>query len=126
MFPPREVTAPQTRPTLFPPRRIRLLGATLSFASAAAIAQQTPSPIPSTPLSHGFFTARLASDGVLTVQGIGWPSLTGTWKQEGDEITLVSTGPKECAEARRYRFRVEGIQGRRFRQAQGRRLSGSW
>ena len=85
-----------------------VLGAMLSCAPAAAIAQQAPSPIPSTPLTYGFFTARFGADGALTIAGTGRPALNGTWKLQGDEIAVVTGGPKECAEPGRYRFKIDG------------------
>ena len=67
--------------------------------------------LPATPLQYGAFTARFASDGVLTIQpeGSGLPPLTGTWKTERDELSVMTTGgPPQCAAAGRYRFKIEG------------------
>jgi outer membrane protein assembly factor BamB len=65
--------------------------------------------LPSAPLHYRLFTITFAADGVLTLEGQGWPAFKGTWKAAKDEVTLVTTGgPPECAEAGRYQFRIEG------------------
>jgi outer membrane protein assembly factor BamB len=69
-------------------------------------APQTPQ-IPSIQLTYGFFTARFALDGAFTMQGTGWPTMTGTWKGAGDEVTVVTSGPPECAQPGGYRFTIE-------------------
>jgi len=82
-----------------------LLVAGVLLTGAGAGAQQT---LPSTPLTYGFFTARFAADGAFSMAGTGWPSMTGTWKASGDEVTLSTTGgPPECAPPGRYKFQVE-------------------
>ena len=76
----------------------------------AAFAAQQPT-LPATPLQYGAFTVRFAPDGALAMrsQGSGLPPINGTWKAEGDELTVLTTGgPPECAAAGRYRFKVDG------------------
>jgi outer membrane protein assembly factor BamB len=84
------------------------LAVTLFLGSAVSFARQSPQ-LPSTALTYGFFTARFASDGAFSVQGTGWPTMTGTWTAKADEVTLATKGgPPECAAPGRYRFQLEG------------------
>lgn len=72
-------------------------------------ARQASSPLPSTTLRYGFFTAQFGADGAFRLAGQGWPELRGTWKTDGAEITLLTKGgPPACVEAGRYRFNVDG------------------
>lgn len=81
----------------------------LVLALTLSAAAQSGPPLPSSPLQFGFFTARFAADGAFTLEGQGWPTLTGTWKAEGSEITLVTSGgPDGCAGPGRYGFAVSG------------------
>ena len=76
---------------------------TLGLMSASA--QQ----LPGTPLQYAAFKARFAPDGTFTLAGPGWPAFNGTWKADGSEITLQTTGgPPACAAAGKYRFEVSG------------------
>ena len=84
-----------------------ILFATAVLATASA-GQPVPS-LPSTPLRYGAFTLSLASDGVLSLVGQGWPPMKGEWNANKDEVTLRTTGgPKGCEGPGRYRVRVEG------------------
>jgi len=91
-------------------QRVLLIGA-LALAMARAQSSQPPradGAPPSGPLHFGVFTARFAADHVFTLQGEGWPSFTGTWKQEGDRIELATTGgPPACAAPGRYQIRID-------------------
>jgi outer membrane protein assembly factor BamB len=88
-------------------RALLLLGTTLSFA-AAVMARQAP-PLPSSNLHYGAFVIRFSVDGAFTLQGKGWPPFSGTWKRDGAEVTLVTTGgPPQCAGPGRYRIDLEG------------------
>jgi outer membrane protein assembly factor BamB len=85
--------------------RATAAAATLAFATLAA---RQPT-LPGTPLQYGAFKVRFAPDGVFSLQGQGWPPFSGTWKAEGTEVTLQTTGgPPECAPPGRYRFAAEG------------------
>ncbi len=92
--------------------RARIPFAALALASLCVTtpdAQRPSVAIPSTPLRYGFFTARFAPDGTFHLEGQGWPAMKGTWKTDGDELTVLTTGgPPPCAEAGRYRFTVDG------------------
>jgi hypothetical protein len=83
------------------------LGAAVLTVTLAAAARQA-SPLPAGDLQYGAFTVRFAPDGAFTLQGQGWPTFTGSWKSEGDELTIVTTGgPPPCSAPGRYRVRVE-------------------
>jgi len=72
---------------------------------------QTDVQVPSYSMKFGAFVARFDSGGTFTLEGVGWPKLTGNWKSKGDEIELeLSTpgGPKDCGGPGRYRIRLEG------------------
>src|SRR5262245_51714749 len=50
--------------------------------------------LPSNPLTFGVFTARFDPGGTLSMEGKGWPKITGSWKTSGSEIEfLMSGGP---------------------------------
>ena len=96
-------------------RHVQTLGAVSVCAAVLLLAIVAPpaqsQTLPATPLQYGAFKARFAPDGVLSIQpeGSGLPPLTGTWKTERDELTVMTTGgPPQCAEAGRYRFKIEG------------------
>ena len=81
----------------------------LSFTLTRTSAQHPSASLPSTPLHYGAFTLKFAPDGVFALAGQGWPTFSGTWKAERDELTISTTGgPKGCDGAGRYRFRVNG------------------
>ncbi|MEK6322345.1 MAG: PQQ-binding-like beta-propeller repeat protein [Acidobacteriota bacterium] len=80
-----------------------------SASRPAGASQQTDVKVPSSPLTFGVFVARFDSGGTFTLEGVGWPRLTGNWKSKGDEIELSTTGgPKGCDGPGRYRIRVDG------------------
>jgi len=82
---------------------------TLGAQAAASAAHPAESPIPSSPLSFGVFTARFATDGTFTLEGDRWPALKGSWKADGDTIDLLTSGgPDGCDGPGRYRFRLDG------------------
>ena len=58
-------------------------------------------------MHYGAFTLKFGTDGGLSLDGQGWPSFKGTWKADGDVLTL-STPMERCDGAGRYRFRLEG------------------
>jgi hypothetical protein len=82
---------------------LALIGASISLCA------QIDVQLPTTPLKFGAFTARFEASGTFTLTGTGWPAMGGTWKQQGDEISLLTANaPKGCKGAGRYRARVEG------------------
>ena len=85
-----------------------VFGAALSVAAASPVAPQTVTSLPSSNLQYGAFVMRFGTDGTFTLRGEGWPTFSGTWKTERDELTLVTTGgPPQCSGPGRYRFQVE-------------------
>ena len=88
-----------------------LVGGLLSLAVAVAVGQQPSAPLPSTNLKYRAFDIRFASDGAFSLAGPGWPAFTGTWKAEGAEVTLVTTGgPPPCSAPGKYRYSIEKTQ----------------
>jgi len=74
-----------------------------------ALAQQPTAQLPTYPLKFGAFVARFDPGGTFTMQGQGWPALSGNWKSNCAEIELsMSGGPGGCDGTGRYQFRVEG------------------
>jgi outer membrane protein assembly factor BamB len=79
----------------------------LSLLATPAARQR--SPLPSQPLRFGFFTLTLGADGALALEGKEWPAMRGTWKADGDQLTVTTTGgPPACTQPGRYRYKVEG------------------
>src|SRR5438309_1100004 len=75
----------------------------------AGASRQTDVQVPSNSLKFGAFVARFDSGGTFTLEGAGWPRLTGNWKSKRDEIEISTTGgPKGCDGPGRYRIRVDG------------------
>jgi outer membrane protein assembly factor BamB len=76
---------------------------------SSAKAQQPTAQLPTYPLKFGAFVARFDPGGTFTLQGQGWPALSGNWKSNGAEIELsMSGGPGGCDGTGRYQFRIEG------------------
>ena len=64
---------------------------------------------PDVALRFGSLVAVFAGDGALTLEGQGWPKLTGSWRAEGETLILKTTGgPAGCDAEARYTFRREG------------------
>jgi outer membrane protein assembly factor BamB len=83
--------------------------AAASASRPASASPQTDVQVPSYTIKFGAFIARFDSGGTFTLEGTGWPKLTGNWKSKGDEIELSTTGgPKGCDGPGRYRVRVDG------------------
>src|SRR5687768_7663592 len=88
-----------------------LLASEIVAASAAGLsakAQQATIPLPTYQLKFGAFVARFDPGGTFTLQGQGWPSLSGNWKSNGAEIELsMYGGPGGCDAPGRYQFRLD-------------------
>ena len=91
-------------------RILAVIAASVALQSLhAAPLQDSPAPPPSGPLHFRLFTARFDADHAFMLEGQGWPSFKGTWKQNADQIELTTTGgPPECASNGRYTFRSDG------------------
>ncbi len=81
---------------------VACLCATLNVSTGQSAA------IPSTPLHYGLFTLRLSPDGALALQGEGWPTFSGSWRAEKDELTVRTPAVEDCVGLGRYRFRMDG------------------
>ena len=92
--------------------------ATRGFAQQSSapqpIAQQPITPeasakLPTYPVAFGAFVAQFDPGGTFTLQGQGWPTLSGSWKLNGAEIELkMSGGPGGCDGPGRYQLRMDG------------------
>jgi outer membrane protein assembly factor BamB len=81
--------------------------AVLCSPLSASAGQPASSP-PSYPLQFAAFAARFGADGAFTLEGPGWPPFKGTWKADGAEIEILTTGPPAgCDKPGRYRIRTE-------------------
>ena len=84
-----------------------------AFALAAAALLSTTAfahpGLPTDPLVMRDFRLQFDPAGTFTLSGAGWPTMTGSWKASGAEITLLNaSGPKDCANAARYTFSADG------------------
>jgi outer membrane protein assembly factor BamB len=81
---------------------------TAGLSAPRVFAQQATPQLPTYPLAFGAFVARFDPGGTFTLQGQGWPALSGTWKINGAEIEFsMSGGPGGCDGPGRYRLRME-------------------
>jgi outer membrane protein assembly factor BamB len=81
----------------------------ISRATAQDTGQQANIQLPTEPLAFGAFIVRFDPGGTFSLQGKGWPALSGNWKLIGSEIELtMSGGPGGCDGAGRYRLRHDG------------------
>ena len=84
------------------------IGVVATTASKPAGAQ-TDVQVPSYSMKFGAFVAKFDPAGTFTLEGSGWPRLTGNWKSKADVVELSTAGgPKGCDGLGRYRIRVEG------------------
>lgn len=74
--------------------------------------RQQGAALPSHPLSFGVFTARFDPAGTFTVEGAGWPKVSGNWKSQGAEFELSVAGlanaPGGCDGFGKYRATFDG------------------
>lgn len=67
--------------------------------------------LPAEPLKFGAFVVRFDPAGTFTLQGQGWPALSGNWKLDGSEIEFtMSGGPGGCDGPGRYTLHNDGKQ----------------
>jgi outer membrane protein assembly factor BamB len=87
----------------------RIVSSVIGFTVLlAAIAVRAQSPLPASPLVIRDFTLQFDPAGTFSLSGKGWPTMAGTWKAAGNEVTLQMTSPADCAGPGRYSFSVEG------------------
>lgn len=85
-----------------------MLGLSLAGVSVAQNSTSQAS-LPSYPLRFGAFVARFDPGGTFTLQGQGWPNLSGSWKSTGTEVELLMTGgPGGCDGPGRYQIQSDG------------------
>ena len=74
--------------------------------------EQSQSTLPSNPLKFGVFTARFDPAGTFTIEGAGWPKLTGNWKSAGADFDLsvggMANAPGGCDGVGKYRATTDG------------------
>ena len=77
--------------------------------AAAGQQQQQGVQLPSTPLKFGVFVARFDPSGTFTLEGPGWPPMSGGWKSRGDVVELSTQGGRKgCEGPGQYRVRSVG------------------
>ena len=95
---------------MLPPKLV-VVAAVALFASTLGSGPAVP-PQPALPggqLAFGAFHARFVPDGTFVLEGDGWPTFKGTWKQEGAHVALLTPGmPDGCDKAGRYDAVVDG------------------
>lgn len=91
----------------------RHLLAVLVAGAAMASAPTAQSALPSTPLVMREFALRFDPAGTFSLQGSGWPSMSGTWTASGGSVILrLQPGTEACKESGRYTFAMEGARVR--------------
>lgn len=96
------------------PHRVSLVASLLALTCLSSTAQQTGVTLPTTPLKFGAFVVQFDPGGTFSLQGKGWPALSGTWSAAGSEVQLMmSGGPGGCDGPGRYSYRVEGDTAKR-------------
>lgn len=90
------------------PRR-RWLALFLASLAAQLGAQPAIVQLPTGPLKFGDFSASFNADGSFHLEDWELPAMKGTWKLQGDEITLLlpEKPPRGCDGPGRYQVRVE-------------------
>src|SRR5688500_3574694 len=81
---------------------------TIACVALTLSAQPPRQSPPSMPIQFAGFLVRFAADGAFTLEGSG-RMFKGTWKADGGEIEIVTTGgpPADCTKPARYRIRTE-------------------
>lgn len=77
------------------------------FAPSSA---QQATTLPNIPMKFGAFVVRFDPGGTFTLQGRGWPALSGKWNTDGNAINLsMSGGPGGCdGTTGRYEYSIAG------------------
>lgn len=89
-------------------RLLLVLIVCLAGTVARNVAQQSTIQLPSHSLKFGAFVMRFDPGGTFTLEGKGWPALSGSWKSEGAQIELLlSNGPGGCDGPGRYGVRKD-------------------
>lgn len=81
------------------------------FGSVVSSAQQSPTPLPTKAMKFGAFVVKFDPGGTFTLQGKGWPPLSGKWNANGAVVEFtMSGGPGGCDGIGRYEFGVDKAQ----------------
>ena len=84
----------------------------LLLSPTPMVAQDAASVLPDEPLVFGAFVGTFSPDGSFSIEGEGWPELSGQFQLSGEEMTVAfnegSAAPEGCEQPGRYRFSVEG------------------
>jgi outer membrane protein assembly factor BamB/protein tyrosine phosphatase (PTP) superfamily phosphohydrolase (DUF442 family) len=71
--------------------------------------QKPAAELPTDPMSFGAFTIRFDPAGTYTLEGAGWPKLSGNWKKSGAELELTTSGgPRDCNGPGKYGTNLNG------------------
>ncbi len=90
-------------------RGVLCLAALASWAASASFAAppQQSSPLPDGPLTFGAFIGQFQPDGRYSIEGQGWPPLSGSWETSGATLVLsLDDAPEGCDDPGRYDFEV--------------------
>ena len=83
-------------------------GVLIAGLGGATGSARQASPVPSSPLTFGFFTAQFSPDASFTLSGQGWPTFKGTWRADAGQIELTTPGVAKCEGTGRYRLQLDG------------------
>ncbi len=94
---------------MFRPRSSQILVALILTAPVGAGAHQARAPqIPDAPLEFGAFVARFDPAGRFSIEGQGWPPLSGVWEAvDGTLLLSLEDAPNGCERVGRYDFAVQ-------------------
>ena len=82
--------------------RVVLVAAVIAPAIAAQPA------LPAGVLVIRDFSLQFDPAGRFSLTGAGWPAMNGSWTANGNAVTLLQQGPKDCMGAGVYTFAVDG------------------
>lgn len=90
-----------------------LVGMIGLHVAAAARQSQSATLLPTSPMQFGLFLGQFNADATFKLEGKDWTPLSGIWRSDGPELTLINpAGSPECIAPGRYRFHVENARVR--------------
>ena len=84
------------------------LSAVVFMSATLLVDTRQATPLPSTPFHYGFFRLQFSAGGTVVLEGQGWPTFSGTWKVDKDQLTIVTPSGQDCPGPGRYRVRLDG------------------